>query len=210
MRLALVCLSAIALISPVNVLQADTSNVPQTKSFAPTAKTAWLTTDWNELENTIEQAERLIISNGDSGKTHYIKGEKLQLGIHIEKAGYLNVVSVTESGETTVLFPNKYHHNNKVNAGTFVFPTAQMKFDLTTQAPFGKTLVVAFLTSKAINLYQQNKAVNNDIVFKQLSSSEVKGLSKGFAPTAREKNNSEKLKAGKLELITCESAENCS
>jgi len=204
MRLALLCLSAIALISPVNVLQAET------KSFTPTAKTSWLNTDWNELENTIAQAEPLIISNGNSEKTSYIKGEKLQLGIHIEKSGYLNVVSVTESGETTVLFPNKYHSNNKVSAGTFVFPTAKMKFDLTTQAPFGKTLVVAFLTSKAINLYQQNKAVNNDSVFKQLSPSEVKGLSKGFAPTAKEKANPEKLKAGKLELMTCESGENCS
>ncbi len=202
MRLALVCISIIALISPINTLQAET------KSFIPSPKSDTFTTNFDTLETLLHTADPLPVVNIGK-KTAYMQGEKLVLGIAVPQQGYLNVVSITETGETTLLFPNKYHKYNKVKAGNFFFPTAEMKFDLTAQAPFGKAYIVALLTNKAINLYQQDAKD----VFKKLSPDEVKSLPKTFAVTptdsAGDSKTKDKIKAGKLELMTCETPENC-
>jgi hypothetical protein len=180
-------------------------------------------TNWNAVEKLTQNKQPLTIATL-KGKTTYTQGEKLILGVKVDNPGYLNVVSIDANDKVTVLFPNKYHPNNQVLAADVItLPTRKMKFDLTAQAPFGKTLIVAFLSDSKLNLYQsQTKSLefSNDAKaadFKQLSNKEVVSFSKGFEPTEK-KNESvaeskakanSKIKAGKLELMVCEIAESC-
>lgn len=172
-------------------------------------------TDWDALIQKINSSQPLSIQ---ARKTTYYKNDKLILGIGIDKPGYLNVIAVNENGETVLLFPNRRHPNNKVSVGSFIFPTSQMKFDLVTQAPYGKTLIAAFLSDHKFNLYEsfakksQTKSLTGENVateelFKSLSNAEVNDFRKGFEVKAREAK--EIAKAGKLELMTCETAESC-
>lgn len=174
-----------------------------------------LKTNWQALEQLVNNSEPLKISAGE--KTTYLKNDKLTLGITIDKPGYLNVISIDEKGETTLLFPNRRHPDNKVSTGNFVFPTPQMKFDLITQAPYGKALVAAFLSDHKVNMYEshvksQSKSitVNSEAaeeLFKQLSNVEVGNFEKSFGVKARKAKTT--AKAGKIELMTCETAESC-
>ena len=177
--------------------------------------------NWEALEKLAHNRESLTIVT-EKSKTTYAKGEKLILHITIDKPSYLNVVSIDANDKVIVLFPNKYHPENLVFAGGFTLPTRKMKFDLTTQAPFGKTLVTAFLTPHKVNLYQlPTKSItpNSDLnkqIFKQLSDEEVVSFSKAFEPTEKQNKPTEskpetkfKSKVGKLELMTCETTESC-
>jgi hypothetical protein len=53
-----------------------------------------------------------------------------------------------------VLYPNKFASSNAVKAGHFKFPTADMNFVVQASEPLGPSLVVAFLTDKAVSLLE--------------------------------------------------------
>jgi hypothetical protein len=55
-----------------------------------------------------------------------------------------------------VLFPNQFHSDNRVKAGKFKIPTANMTFELPASEPLGPTLVVGFVTEHPIDFYQQS------------------------------------------------------
>jgi metacaspase-1 len=88
-------------------------------------------------------------------KTHYALNEPVKFSLNLPTGGYLNIVTVDARDGATVLFPNRYQESNAVKAGLFQLPTAQMSFDLLASEPLGPTLVVAFLSSDAINFYQE-------------------------------------------------------
>ena len=69
-------------------------------------------------------------------------------------AGYLNVVNVNAQDNALVLFPNKFHSNNRVQAGSVRLPTTEMPFDITVQEPRGDNITYAFVTQKPLDLYQ--------------------------------------------------------
>ncbi|MFL6661627.1 MAG: glycoside hydrolase family protein [Rhizobacter sp.] len=89
------------------------------------------------------------------------EGQALVLTIALPRSGYLNVVSINPAGEPTVLFPNQVQSDNKVEAGTFKLPTPQMPFILRAAAPFGSSLVAAFLTQEPLNLYATGEGARN-------------------------------------------------
>jgi hypothetical protein len=169
-------------------------------------------TDWQTFEEIATRCQPLDIAADKD--VPYLQGDKLTLTVSAKKSGYLYVISVNEQSETTVLFPNKRFTRNRIPAGKFIFPRENMNFQIGTQAPFGKTLVVAFLSDKKLNLSEsgqkaQHKSLADDAaeVFKQLSFSEVKNFQKSFGVEAPEVKPA--VSAGKLELMTCETAENC-
>ena len=88
-------------------------------------------------------------------KKRYVVDEPVKLSLNLPAAGYLNIVTVDAKDGATVLFPNRYQESNKVAAGPFELPTAQMAFDLLASEPLGPTLVVAFLSSDPVNFYQE-------------------------------------------------------
>ena len=84
-------------------------------------------------------------------------GQRLEIRVTIPVRGYLNVVSVDSSDQVTVLFPNGHHPQNLVSPGALVMPAAEMGFDWVATEPVGRALVVAFLTTKPVNLHESGR-----------------------------------------------------
>ena len=82
------------------------------------------------------------------------EGDALVVTIDVPHEGYLNVVSVGPDDVPTVLFPNRFHPDNRVAAGLLKLPSAQMTFDVKATKPYGPTLVAAFLSKEALDFYQ--------------------------------------------------------
>lgn len=143
-------------------------------------------------------------------KQSFYEGDNLVLRIQVPEDGYLNIVSVGPDDVPTVLFPNQYHQDNRVTAGTVTLPTEKMNFDLATRAPYGANLTVAVVTKQPINLFQ-NADGNRDTKgileegFGQLSEDGLYDM-RGYKVEAR---NSKKYQAGKLETRTCLNASSC-
>lgn len=84
-----------------------------------------------------------------------LNGEKTEFTVDVPANGYLNVVMVGPADNGTVLFPNSFAKDNRVQAGKFTFPTAKMGFKITAMPPYGKTMVVAFLSEQPLNLLDE-------------------------------------------------------
>lgn len=114
-------------------------------------------------------------------KSTYRLGEAVAIELEVPVAGYLNVVTVDSRDEAVVLFPNQYHSDNKVEAGSFRIPTASMAFELPASEPLGGTLVVGFVTEQPINFYQQSLDGRNadgiiEVDFTQLSPAATRAI----------------------------------
>lgn len=107
--------------------------------------------NWKEAEEVVRRGAPLRISL--NSRAHR-DGEKLQVAVDVPSEGYLNVLSIGPDDVPVVLFPNGFNQDNRVTPGQLTLPTAQMKFDLIAQKPYGASMVVAFLTKEPINLYQ--------------------------------------------------------
>jgi hypothetical protein len=92
---------------------------------------------------------------GASNST-YTLDEPVELIMTIPVDGYLNVVTVDSMDNATVLFPNRYHSDHRVEAGEFAIPTDRMTFELPASEPVGPTLVAAFVTTKPVNFYESS------------------------------------------------------
>lgn len=140
------------------------------------------------------------------GKDAYAIGESVEIAVDAPTGGYLNVVSIDARDQSTVLFPNRYDSNNRVEAGRIVVPTTRLPFDLKANDPAGPTLVVAFLSEKPIDLYKQGE-VERDAkgvptgVFGSLGGWGLRGI----APVAREQSAQAgvPLRAGMAEVRIC-------
>lgn len=99
-------------------------------------------------------AERLEAMPMEAPKAEYRLGQTIAFTVNLPTGGYLNVVNVGPKDDAVVLFPNAFHRDNKVSAGTFRLPTERMAFDLVAQEPLGESVTVAFLSQRSVNLYQ--------------------------------------------------------
>lgn len=104
---------------------------------------------WQSLATLAAKGEPLTVS-GEAGKIHV--GDEVTLDVALPRDGFLNVVTVNSQDRATVLYPNKFASSNAVKAGHFKFPTADMNFVVQASEPLGPSLVVAFLTDKAVSL----------------------------------------------------------
>ena len=106
---------------------------------------------WESLVATAKRGEELkIVLNQD----RFVDGDIMTIYIDAPTGGYLNVVNVGPDDQPTVLFPNAFRNNNWIEAGMLEIPTAEMEFDLVAGAPYGPSLIVAFLTEKPIDFYK--------------------------------------------------------
>jgi hypothetical protein len=111
-------------------------------------------TSWSNLVSTsAEAAKRYGQLDLATSKTTYVIGEPVEISVSIPFQGYLNVITVDSRDNTTVLFPNRFHTDNKVTAGRLSIPTDKMNFALPASEPVGQTLVVAFLSDHPIDAY---------------------------------------------------------
>jgi len=115
----------------------------------PAAKALDIAVLRHQAEAAVQLAGGLKVT---ANKSALREGELLELTIEIPRAGYLNVVSIDPAGTPTVLLPNRVQADNRVEAGRFTLPGPQMQFELRSGAPFGSSLVTAFLTADKIDL----------------------------------------------------------
>ncbi|MGH1352184.1 MAG: DUF4384 domain-containing protein [Methyloligellaceae bacterium] len=50
-------------------------------------------------------------------QSRFVKGQEVSFVVQSEKACYLTLLNIPEKGNTTVLFPNKFNQNNRIDAG---------------------------------------------------------------------------------------------
>lgn len=106
---------------------------------------------WNKLSKLVAGLPTLDIN----APSVLMNGDKTEFTVDVPARGYLNVVMVGPTDNGTVLFPNKFAQDNRVEAGKFTFPTAKMGFKITAMPPFGKTMVVVFLSEQPLNLLEE-------------------------------------------------------
>ncbi len=143
---------------------------------------------WQKLEGLVQKSSQQIKIR--LNQSNFRLGDHMRMQVEIPYSGYLNVVNVGAKGKGTVLFPNQFHKQNRMQAGTLNLPTSKMDFDLVASRPVGPSLLVALLTSRPINLYKEGFKDSMD-VFAELSP---KGM-RSFKVQKRE----EKMAAGKME-----------
>lgn len=178
---------------PTPVAVTSTTALVTTPEVSQTPSTLVPTTVWGDLENLVQKTAPL---NFVTNKTTLIDGDDLTLRINAMQQGYLYILTVDATNSATLLFPNLNHLDNAVSAGEFTFPTLKSGFKLTTQAPFGKSLVVALISQEKIDLYAADKDAKSQLL-KNLSRDDIKNL----FHTA--------INAGKVEILSCQSAVTC-
>lgn len=146
---------------------------------------------WAKLEKLVEDADYKIEIDTNQNRS-FKTGDLLVITCKIDRDGYLNIINVSPGDEKpTVLYPNRFHKESQVTAGTLVIPSSGDSFKLRTTPPSGDSLIVAFLTQEKINAYQDGKGGLNDL-FKTMSEKSFRGF------TVEEKRKNGNFGAGKV------------
>lgn len=103
---------------------------------------------WKALRQLVARGKAMPVR---AGKETYVIGDEVTLDVEVPVDGYLNIIAVDSTDQTTVLFPNRYQPDNQVKAGTLKIPRDDMPFTLPAVEPTGPSLVVAFLSSRKLD-----------------------------------------------------------
>ncbi len=83
-------------------------------------------------------------------KPNYLAGERLELKLRLTEAAYVYVYSINVEGEVTLLFPNAYSPDNRLNAGEHDMPSS--RFSLMIDGNPGTEVIQAIATQTPLNL----------------------------------------------------------
>jgi hypothetical protein len=91
----------------------------------------------------------LSLLTGDN-RRQYREGDSITLTLRAEKDCYLVLVDHQSDGSTVLLFPNRFHPESFVKAGSLVQipPPTDATFKLLVQAPFGDDRIEAIASTK--------------------------------------------------------------
>jgi TolB-like protein len=90
-----------------------------------------------------------------TNKASYAIGEKVVFNVEAEQDCYLTLVDIGTSGNLTVLFPNAYDRNNRIQAGRrYEIPGASYGFDIHVGGPTGIERVKAIATTQPFTLFE--------------------------------------------------------
>jgi len=144
---------------------APAAAVPQAPSAVPAAPSA-AEAAWSELEGLVGKASHTLAVA--PRQQVYSVGDNLVLDVDVPEAGYVNLINIGE-GETepTVLFPNQYQPDNRLEApARFTIPApvgAGALFDLPAVLPEGmseqKVLVVVIHTTEPLSAYDLGSGI---------------------------------------------------
>jgi len=108
---------------------------------------------WQRLSQAADNNSSL---NARSDKASYQLNDDIKFFVDIPKNGYLNVVTVDEQDNATVVFPNKFKPNNKVKKGKLPLDSRDsLGFGFYAMEPLGKSLTLFIVTEKPLNLYKK-------------------------------------------------------
>lgn len=136
--------------------------------------------NWREAKSLVEAAPgRLRVTPGQS--VTRIGKDLLTLSVEVPAGGgYLNVVEIGPDDEATVLFPNQYRADNRIDgpARTFHFPEPGARFEIITGEPPGENLITVFFTRAPVNLYRSGYRKAAGSVFVELTELGLSTLAK--------------------------------
>jgi len=88
-------------------------------------------------------------------KSSYTVGEKMSFFVEAEEDCYLTLIDIGTSGNLTVLFPNAYDKNNRIQGGRrYEIPGARYGFDIHVGGPPGIERVKAIATTQPFTLFE--------------------------------------------------------
>jgi len=116
-------------------------------------------TMWANLVDLTEDQDELDLT---TNAQTYRLGDAVSISVKVPQDGYLNIVTVDSRDEDLVLFPNRFHQDNRVSAGTLTVPTNRMNFTLPASEPLGQTLVVAIFSTAPLDLYESQVGGSRD------------------------------------------------
>ncbi|MBQ4143912.1 MAG: DUF4384 domain-containing protein [Thermoguttaceae bacterium] len=135
----------------------------------------------------------------------YEEGDRMHVTVTSSRSGYLYLLYKDAVGNVSLLFPNKFEQNNKIEANTqILIPSQEMNFDLTTQAPFGKETLQAVVTLQPIKDASVADFRNSGSV-KSLSERDVYSLNqgvRGVAVTEKERGSTPQMAEFNLDITT--------
>ena len=121
------------------------------------------------LEINNPQAEFKVDLWTDRDDATYKIGDKVTFFFKTDKDCNLTLLNVATDGKVQILFPNEFHKDNLVKAGTiYTIPPKEAKFAIKAKAPAGEDVVKAIATLDQVTLIK-----DEDVVA-------VKGYIKGF------------------------------
>lgn len=111
----------------------------------------------------------------------YEEGDLMTVTVESSKSGYLYLFYKDASGAIAVLFPNRFHTDNRIGAYKKVeIPNSSMTFNLQTMAPFGKEKLQAIVSLNPINLRSLVNTRSNE-PFQVLNSRQLDSLKDEFS-----------------------------
>lgn len=133
-----------------------------------------------QVKQKLQSAEFKVNVSVDHENHIYEEDDLMTVTVESTRTGYLYLFYKDASGNVTVLFPNKYHQDNYIEANQkLVIPDNMMFFKLRTAAPFGQEVLQAVVMLKPIGL---NSIINfqNDQVFNQLYAKDLIAVEQKF------------------------------
>jgi len=129
----------------------------------------------SELSAIVSSAPKKIIVTAQ--KKSFKIGEQMKITCKVAESGYLNILSLSPGdNEAVLLYPNKYHQDNRVEKETVItIPALGDGFALTAQPPTGESLIVAIHTKQEINVYRGDNYKNMPALFQTITKRKLKG-----------------------------------
>lgn len=146
--------------------------------FLPSRPAASHPALWTDVEQLVDRAgERLALSGL---RPEYTATDRMQIAITLPRAGYLNVVTISEvTGTAMVLFPNRFapEANRFDTAGVVRLPGPNARYVFGFALPAGvreeRNLLVTFLTDRPLNAYQLGSGA---ALFRDLTQAGLRSL----------------------------------
>ena len=153
------------------------------------------TTLWEILERRVDEISQNSSQSLEvrTNQEEYGLGDLLTIECQVNMDGYINVLNVNRTDqEATVLYPNQYHRDNRVRAGTTIkIPGEGDPFQLSARKPLGEQLVVVFVSSDSVNAFEMDGKIDGPFNLIPKASVQIEPL--GVATSS-----SDQWRAGKI------------
>ncbi len=130
----------------------------------------------------------------------YRIGDAFDVSMSIDRPGYLLLLYVDAADEITILYPNKFHTDGRVDAGRITIGGPEGDFDMTISEPSGKHQVVAFWARNPFKSYSSGyKAVEDYVAV--MSEKSMSDLGRGIELSGKSDSRSKAwIRAGRAEF----------
>ncbi len=95
----------------------------------------------------------------------YLPGDPIEFSFRTDRDCYLTLLDVATEGVIRVIFPNKYHLDNYIQAGRTYNIPGNYGFEMRVTGPAGIERVKAIATGRKMDVFEMNFRVGDDFFF---------------------------------------------